>query len=99
MASISLEDVLTMCSASKRVCPQPGRWNDVYALLERRSRAGEVEPPARPLILGAWWEASDAEKHARLKEQVTWAADHDLLEAVASLLSSLPEEDWYHAGE
>ena len=49
-----------------------------------------------PLILAAWWEASDNEKKERLKLHIRWANNHGALAAIDKFLRSLPESDWHH---
>jgi hypothetical protein len=97
MTLITIAQALDACTKDLRVCPQPTRWLELYELLERHAKMSNVSAPARPLILGAWWEASDADKRQRLKQQVSWAAEQQCLEEVTSMLSSLSESDWSHA--
>ena len=52
--------------------------------------------PPLPLILGAWRDSSNLEKWMRLREHVTWAAEHESLDEVDSFLRSLSEDAWHH---
>jgi len=81
------------------VCPQPQRWNELWELLPERRRVGAGWEPALPLILGAWWHTSDAEKRSRFLSHICWAAEHGALSKVASFIKSLGPEQWHHEGE
>lgn len=88
---------IELCTANQRVCPEPIAWNDLYKLLARHvNRPGAGRPPP-PLILAAWWEADDAFKAERVKEQLEWAAAHGAIEAVLAMLRSLSEDQWHHS--
>ncbi len=93
---ISVEQVIEETEKNRRVCPQPVRWNELYALLPDRRRKGNGWEPPLPLILGAWWETSVLAKKLRLSEHISWADSHGALEEVLDFIKSLPEEDWYH---
>ena len=68
-----LEELLAFSQAERRVCPQPQRWNELWELLPERKRAGAGWEPSLPLILGAWWYTSDAEKRERFLSHIRWA--------------------------
>jgi hypothetical protein len=65
-------------------------------MLPEKRRKGIGFEPALPLILAAWWEASDSEKKERLKVHIQWANGHGALAEVDKFLQSLPEGDWHH---
>jgi hypothetical protein len=67
--------------------------------LPNRRRKGAGWEPALPLILAAWWEASDQQKQERLEQHVRWANDHGCMEQIAEFLHSLPESEWHHFNE
>jgi hypothetical protein len=95
----SLDQLVIYCRENGRVCPVPQQWNHLYELLpDKRPRGAGWEPPV-PLVLGAWWEASDEAKHERLELHLRWAAEHDALERVEGFLRSLAESEWYHRGD
>jgi hypothetical protein len=94
--SNDLERLLAYCSANARVCPQPLQWNELYQMLPEKCRRVDGFEPALPLILAAWWEATDSQKKQRLKEHIQWANDHGVLSNVNNFLQSLPESDWHH---
>ena len=95
----SIEDILLLCRENDRVCPLPQRWNELYKFLPATHRQGTGWIPALPLILAAWWEASDRQKQDRLELHIRWALEHSALDRVANFLSSLPEGEWHHVGD
>jgi hypothetical protein len=95
----TLEQLLSFCRKKGRVCPLPQRWNDLYRMLPKTQRRGTGWEPALPLILAAWWEASDRQKRERLELHIRWAHDNGALDQIANFLRSLPESEWHHAGE
>lgn len=91
----TLAELLDIANADKRICPQPSIWNNIYsALPSTRHPDGGFEPSA-PLILAAWWVASDEQKRERFHMHLAWAAEHDALEKVADILKSMKPDDWY----
>lgn len=78
----------------------PPEWAQLYNLLtETRQERRKESKPAAPLILAAWDCTMPIEKRLRLKEHLLWAADHGLLEQLATFLRALPEDKWAHFGE
>jgi hypothetical protein len=59
---VTLEQVLSYCRENERVCPVPQQWHHLYEMLPDQCRRGNSWEPPLPLILAAWWEASDVEK-------------------------------------
>jgi hypothetical protein len=62
------------------VCPKPSAWaaiRDSLAVAAEDRGEPNASPPV-PLILGAWWITSDADKARRWRETVRWAAEHGL---------------------
>jgi hypothetical protein len=94
-----LDALIAFASADSRVCPQPRRWQELWEMLSDRKPVGAGSSPSAPLILAAWWDTSDADKHDRLLYHIRYAAEHGALEQVAKFLRNLREEDWYHFGE
>ncbi len=94
----TLEEAIAVASSKNRICPQPQRWNQLYALLPARKRVGVRWEPPLPLILAAW-DSPSSLKVARLREHLEWAADHGALDAIHAFMSALPECDWHHFGE
>jgi len=48
-------------------------------LLTNRRGVGVGWEPSLPLILAAWWEASDKDKRTRVHSHLRWASDHGAL--------------------
>jgi hypothetical protein len=99
MAALTRDEVLALARKNGRVCPMPRQWNKLYELLPERRRLGAGWEPALPLILAAWHDTPAMLKMLRLQEHIDWASTHGALPAVATLLASLPEEQWLHIGE
>lgn len=89
-----LNDLLEFVRAERRVCPQPMRWDALWKMLPDRKRCSVGWNPPLPLILAAWWHASDAAKQERLEEHVRYAAEHGNLDEVDAFLRSLTPTDW-----
>jgi glycine/D-amino acid oxidase-like deaminating enzyme len=92
----SLERLLTYCRENGRVCPMPQQWHRLWDMLPEKSCRGVGWEPSLPLILAAWWEASDEEKKERLEAHLRWASDHGVVDQVAEFLRSLTESEWHH---
>jgi len=92
---MTLDEMIAEGSKDGRVCPQPMVWNRLWELLPNRRRLGAGWELPLPLILAAWWEASDSEKRSRFHSHLRWASEHGAAAAVAHLLSSMKPEDWH----
>jgi hypothetical protein len=68
----------------------------MWELLPNRSRKGSGWEPPLPLILAAWWHASNLEKMICFDQHIQWAADHGALDTVLDYLETLSPEDWHH---
>jgi hypothetical protein len=97
--STELDELLIYCREKRRVCPMPQRWQELWDMLPNKTRRGAGWEPSLPLILAAWWDASDQAKQERLELHLLWAADHGVIGKVAEFLRSLPEAEWHHRGE
>lgn len=91
-----LEDLFDYCRIGGRICPAPQQWNRLYQLLPGRFTPGGPRPP---LILSAWWQASDAAKARRFEEHLRYAAEHGVLAQVDAFVRSLPDGDWHCEGK
>jgi hypothetical protein len=94
----TLDDLMAEVCKERRVCPQPMVWNRLWELLPDRRRVGLGWEPPLPLILAAWWEASDHEKRGRFHSHLRWASEHGAIEPVVNLISNMKPEDW-HTGQ
>lgn len=92
-----LEDLLAYVQVDDRICPNPQEWLAMYELLPAR-RHGDASYPGLPLILGGWWDSSNAQKRQRLIAQIRYAGREGVLDAVDRYLRSLPDSAW-HRGD
>jgi hypothetical protein len=78
-------------------CPMPPLWaelsNRICSEQLEQNALGERYPTS--LILGGWWESSEAEKRGRLLEQVLFAYRHGKLQAAYDYLMSLDDDKWH----
>jgi hypothetical protein len=79
--------------ASKRICPNPSRWNDVFKQLVRYADTHPCSPsqPPTPLILGGWVGSNDVEKKRRWSETVDWASAN----GCRSIVEQVSDQDFY----
>lgn len=94
----SWEELLQECTKNNRICPIPLIWNELYQLAIE-ANCNLHEPPQLPLILGAWWDTSDAAKAARFIQLIQWSAQHQLSDVLWAYLGLLQESEWHHADE
>ncbi len=90
--------LIGFCRGDNRVCPMPKSWNMLFEMLPNRRRTALGWEPPLPLILEAWDSTPAPLKTLRLAEHIEWAAAHGALDAVATFLRGLPEDEWLHAG-
>ena len=74
----------------------PRHWHKLWKMLPNREPRGAGWEPPLPLILAAWWEASDSSKRARLKSHLEWANSNGVLGDAADFLLALSDEDWHY---
>ena len=91
---ITLYDLMALIRRDNRVCPQPARWLEFYALLEQLS--GGAKMPAPPLVGAAWAATPALAKRMCFREQVEWAAANNVKNAAWQYLRALPQADWYY---
>jgi hypothetical protein len=94
-----LDKLLQFVQSEGRICPEPGKWNELWEMLPDRKRVGNGWQPPLPLILGAWKYASGIEKMLRLRQHIEYASEKGSLDAVDQFLRSLSDNDWYIAGK
>jgi len=95
----ALEEAIKEASLNGRACPIPRRWHEMWETLPNRHRVGDGWAPALPLILGAWWHASNLQKALRFREHIEWASSHGSLDDFLILMRALPEDEWHHFGD
>jgi hypothetical protein len=88
-------ELIKYCRQGGRICPQPNNWNDLWNLLPNKVNGPQGWQPSLPLILAAWWEATDLMKMLRLEEHIIRADELGGIAVVDEFLRSLEEEDWY----
>lgn len=76
------------------ICPNPGRWHEIYERLLSASAERDLEKPPKALILNGWAATNDFEKAGRWAETVKWAERHGF----ADLVTVQPKE-WYTVEE
>ena len=92
--SSALDELLAFVRANGRVCPQPNKWSELWQMLPQRQRVGSGWQPPSPLILAAWWEASDEQKRDRLANHIQYAAEHSFLMEIDQFLRQLSDGEW-----
>lgn len=90
-----LNKLLEYVRSEGRICPVPQQWQKLYELLPDKKRRGGGWEPALPLILAAWWEATNVQKIERLKNHVEYAAANGVLDDVETFLRGLPLAEWH----
>ncbi len=96
---VTIEEVLKEIQKNDRICPQPGKWNELFEMLPNKKRKGNGWEPSLPLILAAWWDTPAMLKMLRLKEHIEWAFKEGCLDEVYKFLLSLSEKEWHHIGD
>lgn len=92
-SKVELETLVRESFINGRVCPIPEKWNELYKLVTRKTKAKDL---ALPLILSAWWDSPDIMKELRFKEHLEYAYDNGLINEVKDFLSNLDETEWHH---
>ena len=92
---LTMEEVMFEARRNNRVCPLPSHWQRLQQLL--RQQAGTEPPP--PIEVAAWRSIPSLNKRLCLRNQVQWAWEHRVLEAMFAFLRDLPEDKWHHMGD
>ena len=92
---LTMEEVIFEARRNNRVCPMPSQWRRLQDLLRQQ---GGAEPPA-PIGVAAWRSTSSLNKRLCLRNQVEWAGEHRMLDAMFAFLRELPEDKWQHMGD
>jgi hypothetical protein len=86
------QDLINYVSSEDRVCPMPKKWAAIFKII-----CDDLPPnKLNPLILAAWYEASDSEKLDRLIEQIEFAFSlkNEKSEKFAEAIYALDDSDW-----
>lgn len=96
MDANKLASLLQFVTSQGRICPRPLCWDRLWKMLpEKERRAGDGNRLSPPLILSGWWYSSNADKKARLREHIEFAAKNGRLDEVDSFLRRLPLSRWH----
>jgi hypothetical protein len=95
MENRALLESITSIAGPGWICPQPQKWQELWDLLPVKERTGGGWNPSLPLILAAWWDATDCSKQARFLEHLAWAETHGTIEEALDYLRKLNPSDWF----
>jgi len=95
MSHDQLKELLKFVQDEGRICPQPGKWHELWELLPDRQRIGSGWQPPLPLILAAWDHATGIEKMLRLRQHIEYAEEKGVLNQVDRYLRDLHTSGWY----
>jgi len=93
-----LEELLHFVQSEGRICPEPGKWHELWEMLPDKKRVGNGWQPPLPLILAAWDNTSGIEKMLRLRQHIEYAAEKGILNVVDQYLRRLSKDHWHCAG-
>lgn len=90
------ENLLKYVFSNRRVCPQPGKWHELWEMLpgKKQDQKGNWTP-SLPLILGAWNNTPGIVKMDRMQEHIEYAEQNNFLSEVDAFLRSLSEDEWF----
>ena len=91
----AIDAFLARLKSEGRSSPAGMHWHEFHRWLSARASKTMSKAPA-PLIL-ADSGASDASKHARLREQLHWASNAGAVEEALKWLQALPSDAWNEA--
>ena len=90
---VSVYETLALARKDNRVCPQPSRWLEFFALLKEHAHGAAL--PAEPLLGSAWASTPTLAKRMCFQTQIEWAARNDCLQPAYDFLKSLRDADWH----
>jgi hypothetical protein len=84
-------------SSKGRICPNPQEWMALSEIIGMNGPGRKLVP----LILAGWAFTSDAQKRARVIEQIEYvfSSKPELSEAFCKMLYSFSEAQWYAGTE
>jgi hypothetical protein len=95
MSHDQLNELLKFVQDEGRICPQPGKWHELWEMLPDKQRVGSGWQPPLPLILAAWDHATGIEKMLRLRQHIEYAEEKGVLTQIDRYLRDLPVSEWY----
>ena len=99
MQGEQLEELLQFIQSAGRICPEPGKWHDLWEMLPDKKRVGSGWQPPLPLILAGWDNTSGIEKMLRLRQHIQYAAEKGILDIVDQYLRNLTQNDRHFVGK
>ncbi|OGP84606.1 MAG: hypothetical protein A2V87_02935 [Deltaproteobacteria bacterium RBG_16_58_17] len=90
--------MLQFVQSEGRICPEPGKWHDLWEMLPDKKRIGSGWQPPLPLILAAWDNTSGIEKMLRLRQHIQYAVEKGILN-IDQYLRNLTQNDWHFVGK
>src|SRR3989344_2274513 len=99
-AKETFESLWGYCTSNSRLCPMPGKWNNLFKMLKNTKQNSDGSwTPSPPLILSGWEHTVPLQKFLVSQEHIKWASDNNQLDEVGQYLRALSEEGWAHYGE
>ena len=91
------ELAIAYVSSKGRICPNPQEWMALSEIIGMNGPGRKLVP----LILAGWAFSSDAQKRARVIEQIEYvfSSKPELSKAFCKMLYSFSEEQWYVGAE
>jgi hypothetical protein len=93
-----IEKLVEESRRNKRVCPLPGKWQELYAML-RAAAPADADPLAPPPRTNEWAKSTALAKRLMIRDMIDWAAEYSLVDPMMQYLKALPEDQWLHMGE
>lgn len=90
-----LDKLVEECRRNNRVCPRPGHWQRLDALLRARVPGAAAALPSPPRGLD---EMSALGQRSAFRPVIDWAAENGVTEDMLQFVRALPEAQWHHLG-
>jgi hypothetical protein len=94
-----LDQLVEESRRNNRVCPMPGKWKELDALLRSAAPAGAAESLPPPLPLREWQTTTSLAKRLMFRSVIDWAGRNGLVEPALQFVRALPDEHWHHMGD
>lgn len=92
----TFDEFIFEITKNNRICPKPKFWNDLHSIVIN-SDFNKQSLPSIPLILGAWWDTSDSDKSARLRDLINWCFKANVADVAWAYISQLNDTEWHYA--